>query len=730
MSRHTHSHPPVSVEGLECSANGVSVVIASSRSPAVTLQCLESLAAQSLDAARYEMILVVNGPQADDVTEYESFARSNPHLRLVIVRSPLAGASHAWNLGISSARMPWMTIVDDDDTVTPGYLEGLLTVAAPGVIPITGIDDVLEDGTVNHDNRLNEQIVPLRGRSVPPEDCFRGLTFNTAKLIPTDWARHIMYDEHLRSGQDIAFFGGLYARYDFRFAVVPERFHAVYLRALTDTSMSRRDMDFDFAVAERLGVVEMLDGYRRGAPAHKQELLATLQRSQAGFTRRYLDENPAERGHVTTTIRALGVATFPWEVLTSGAATTLVVSVCFPPYADPSATTVAKRIAQTGVVVDVLSCDMSAVRPIDPSLHMIADGWVDTVSEVMSNMPFSDWAGYRRFVTAGWKTLQRHRSWPYDSLYSRAMWPASHILAASIKVRRPGTRWVAEFSDPLSRDVRGDRRRGSLPRDDLVEELIHAASRVSGVELSPPATVFDLAELLPYALADEVVFTNENQQRYMLSYLPSGKLAEQVASRAVIRPHPVPSPELYHVVDAEGPTRPDVANLAYFGSFYENRSLSDLLHAISQAPGMVRSMLALDVFTTDQATIQRVVERNDLQGTVSIRPAVEYLEFLNLTTRYDCLVVEDAHTVDSHAANPYLPSKWSDYRGSGTPIWAFTEEGSTLSLAGTDYASRLGNPDEAARVLADVVTRFATHDASSAKLPGVGATQLGVGGRP
>lgn len=709
MPRHEPSHPPVLADGLDRKANGVSIVIASYRTPDLTLRCLESLATQTLDPARYEVILVVNGPQARDVSAYEAFAMSHPNIHLKIIRSPLADASHAWNLGISAARMPWMTILDDDDTVTPRYLEGLLSVAGPGVVPITRIDDVLEDGTVNHSNRINDQLVPLSGKTVPPEDCMAGLTFNTAKLIPVDWARHIGYDLRLKSGQDIAFFGGLYATYDFRFAIVPEPFEAVYLRALTDDSMSRREADFEFSVVERLAVIKSLDSYSLSAPEPRRRVLGSLQRSQASFTRRYLDDHPAERRRVNETIRAQQVRTFPWEILTSDTATTLAVSVCFPPYSDPSAVTVAKRIEQAGQIVDVLSCNMSAVRQVDESLGILAAGWVDTVREVTENMAFSEWDGYRSFVDEGWKALRDLPAWPYDRIYSRAMWPASHVLAAYIKTRRPNTHWVAEFSDPLSRDVHGSKRPGTLPVDDLVHDLVDAASDASGAELSIPESVFALAELLPYALADEIVFTNDNQLRYMVSYAPAA-LSDLIRAKAVVNPHPIPAEDLYSVVDAPGPPHPHKANLAYFGTFYENRSLTDLIEALQSLPDSERRMLALDVFTSDQDTIGRTVERKGLGDIVSVRPAVSYLEFLNLTTKYDCLIVEDASTSETHELNPYLPSKWSDYRGSGTPVWAFVEEGSTLSTSGPEHITRLGHPEEATSVLSGLIDRAAARN--------------------
>lgn len=712
---------PVPEDGLARSINGVSVVIASYRDPAETLQTLESLAAQTLDPARFEVIVVVNGPHAYDTGPYKQFAHLHPHLQLRVIRTPLAGACHALNLGIEAARMNWLTFVDDDDTVSPGFLEGLLTVAGPGVIPLTTIDDVAGDGTVSKDNRINRQVAPHAGTVVRVEDCPRGISFNASKLIPTDWARHIRYDTHLRSGQDIAFYGALYLVYDFEFAVVPEHLGAVYHRALSDTSQSRRDLTFTFAVDERLDVIESLDRRIARANPRKRPVVNSLLRAQTLFIRRFLDANPERRTDVITAIRQRELRAFPWDLITRDAATYLVTSVCFPPFADPSAITVAKRMIERGQVADVVCSDMGTVRKTDESLMQMVDGLVNHTEVIAPTVSFSDWRSVKRFSLEGWRRLENKLGgdWPYRDMYSRAMWPASHVIAGLIKTKRPGTHWIAEFSDPLSKDVQGGRRVGTIEDDELVESLMSAARHTTGVDLPEPESVFELAELLAFSLSDRLVFTNDTQFDYMLSYLP-GDLADAARRKATVSPHPILPPEFYHLSESDDPPHNGTVRLAYFGSFYANRSLTDVLTALTRLDYDERSRLELDVYTPNGDNLRRSIAEMSLFDVVSIQPTVDYLSFLNLTTKYDCLVVEDARTVGTHDRNPYLPSKWSDYRGSGTPVWALVESGSTLSALNPEYLSRLGSVDESVEILRDLLQaqpdRNASHLASASEV--------------
>ena len=82
-----------------------------------------------------------------------------------------------------------------------------------------------------------------------------------------------------------------------------------------------------------------------------------------------------------------------------------------------------------------------------------------------------------------------------------------------------------------------------------------------------------------------------------------------------------------------------------------------------------------------------------ISDLVTIGPYVAYLAFLGLTTRFDCLLVNDAITAGTHARNPFLPSKWADYRGSGTAVWGIVEPGSALSREPLDHISRVGDID-------------------------------------
>ncbi|WP_404389317.1 hypothetical protein [Humibacillus xanthopallidus] len=377
----------------------------------------------------------------------------------------------------------------------------------------------------------------------------------------------------------------------------------------------------------------------------------------------------------------------------------LVVSYCFPPYADTAAIVAAKRVAEHGEPVDVVFNAMDAIRSRDPGLVRLCDGLVRRWAAVPSRTAFSSWASIGDFQRLGLSEVARWEAeqGPYTSLYSRAQFAASHFLAAEVKLTRPGIVWDAEFSDPLSHDVKGGVRSSPAADDRSLRRLRHAIERAG---FRPPGgtNAFEWCEVAAFALADRVVFTNAHQRDFMLEACHDPDLAARVSQIAVVSPHPTPPAELYAVGKPELALDPAVRHLGYFGNFYANRGLSLVLDALGLLPASTRERLVLHVFTTDPDELDAETARRGLSGQVQARPFVGYLDFLALASRMDCLLVNDAVS-PAGGRNPFLPSKWSDYRGSGTPVWGIVEEGSALDAQPLDHRSPVGHLTAAGQIL-------------------------------
>lgn len=417
---------------------------------------------------------------------------------------------------------------------------------------------------------------------------------------------------------------------------------------------------------------------------------------------RHLRAHPEDRPRLVEEVEDRGLD-LDWSRLNAGAAQELALLYCFTPWSGTSGLVAARRIRARAAVVDVVTQQMDNIRSRDEASRAIAAPYVADQVVVPGDATFAQWDGIVRYVTATTDVIEEGAlaGRAHRSVYSRAMFPASHVAAARHKLRHPEVRWRAEFSDPLSKDVHGQDRPAVVRRGPLLAEL-RKGLRDLGVGAPDHLLLLPWVEHLAYALADEIVFTNENQRDYMLGYCPDPVLRERVAERSSVSHHPTLPPPFYRRETSTYDLDPDRVHVGYFGVFYATRGLTEVTDAFARLPGHVRARVQLHVFTTGPEEVAAGVAAAGLGDVVRVNGYRPFLEFLHLTTRFDVLLVNDA---DHEGINPYLPSKLSDYLGSGTDVWAISQPGSVLSRQDLPYRTSLHDVDAAVEVLTRIAAR-------------------------
>ncbi|WKN49397.1 glycosyltransferase [Nocardioides sp. Arc9.136] len=687
----------------------ISVVVATRGRPEIVGEALSSLAAQTLPADAFEVVVVVNGSSDGTYEAVEEVARQQTDMHVRVLRSERPGVAHARTVGLWAARGTHMTIVDDDDRVTPHYLEDLLAAVEPGIVPLAWLADVEPDAPDAPDfaNYYSDALTAAlaipgaaEGAPVPVVRLPQAISLNVGKLVPVSLARTVGYDFSLRGGSDFVFWTKAFAHEQFSFRVLPDR-RACYLRTKVPDSLSRQEPGYDFSITQRLACIGSLESIP-DSTGDVERLTRHMVRSQLVHAQRFLGRNPDQRTTVIEDVESRRLRRMFWSTVNEGAAQNLALLYCFTPWVGTAGIVAARRLRERGVLVDVVCKDLDEMRDRDTSLKVIADPWVARVAALGGPADFSSWGSVESWSGGVFAQLEE---WGTDhrSVYSRAMWVASHLVAAQYKLRNPSVPWTAEFSDPISRTIHGRRRPGRAREGALLEEL-RSGMRAAGFEPPGHHDTFEWAEVAAYALADEVLFTNENQLEYMLDYCPDPALAERVRAVATVRPHPTLPPRFYDLAEPDYVLDEGVVNLGYFGAFYPTRGLTEVTGALEGLPAHVRSRVRLHVFTQDPATIRSAVVDAGLADCVVVNPYVGFLEFLALTRRFDVLVVNDADSSEhGPGGNPYLPSKLSDYLGSGTPVWAIVEPGSVMSRRSLAHTTLLGDVAAAAEVVTGLV---------------------------
>lgn len=141
----------------------ISVIIPTYRPADYLWQCLDSLLRQTLAVSRFEIIVVLNGEQEPYRTQIEEYiTKTTTNIRLLTTET--AGVSRARNMGIDAAQGEYIAFIDDDDWVSPTYLEQLLSVATPDTVAISNTISV-DDATMQESPyRISECFQRYRGK--------------------------------------------------------------------------------------------------------------------------------------------------------------------------------------------------------------------------------------------------------------------------------------------------------------------------------------------------------------------------------------------------------------------------------------------------------------------------------------------------------------------------------------------------------------------------------------
>ncbi len=685
---------------------GVSVVLPTHRGATRIAATLESLARQALNPSRCEVVVVEHG--TDDGTRWlvASLARTHPRRRFRYVHLAEAGVAEALDHGIAAAAHTHVTFVEDGDVVPEGYLTALWKLRQDAAIAVGYV--AVGPGELEFDNDVVRALVPFAGRRIGVDQAPTAVVRDAAALLPTEYAGRHRFAAAPFAGFEVAPWFDVAVAEGLDLVVAPPDTQAVYHRTRRGRGAVGPD-DYAQEIEARAAVIARLapSARRADTPPGTRAARRAI-RAQVSAMNRFLTQFPQFHGPAVATLEDVGVEdVVPWDEFTRGRARRLAISYCFPPAADTSAMVAARRVAGYGACVDLVSHSMKRIAGRDASMGRLTRPHVDRRWTVNGPAAALSWdGGVKHFIDRGWEHITRENpdAWPYTSLYSRAMWPASHLLAALAHLEHPGMHWTAEMSDPLSINTTGQERDGDWDPDDPLVVRFRAAVAERGFAGPDSEAMAPWIETVAYALADEILFTNAVQRDFMLGRIADPPLREHAAGISVVAAHPRPPERFYREQPPlELPT--GVVNIGYFGNFYPNRGLGDLFTALNGFDR--RSRVRVHVFTNRPGDLSVQVTAHGLDDQVEVHPQLPYLEYLPQLRRFEVLLVNDADAVAYLGVNPYLPSKVSDYLGSGSDIWAMVEPGSPMDGLDLTFVSSRGDADSAAQTLAQIVDRHA-----------------------
>ena len=370
--------------------------------------------------------------------------------------------------------------------------------------------------------------------------------------------------------------------------------------------------------------------------------------------------------------------------------TELVISYYFPPSDNVSGIVMSRRIINSNSQVDVITTSDG---------ESFVDEYVKNRFVIDLTHPRNSPKAIFEFIDKGMDIIEKE----YETVVSRAWELSNHFLALVYKLKNPDTYWKAEFSDPVRNDIENKIKTNDKQRIDNEEFFSYVNQEIRKLGdfplLDNLSITFYTIEYLTYLFADEIIFTNANQMDIMLGQFPVD-LTDYVSEKATISPHPTLPQEYYHKSESEVDLDGDCVNIAYFGEwYYGKRHFESVFYALDSLNHKFKDKIRVYFFVSNEKLL------NDLKvsDNIIVKKTLDYLTFLNATTKFDILLVNDMSTKGNWPSNPYLPSKVSDYRGSGTDIWAITEKGSSLDLLDLRYKSDLYDYSTSVDVLVQIL---------------------------
>lgn len=172
-------------------------------------ECLHSLEMQTLSPTAYEVIIVLNGCNEPYYTEINKYIREHLANRNVhFIQTNQSGVSNARNIGLDIAKGDYVTFIDDDDFISPTYLEEMYSLA-DGTNLVCCYPYAFNDGNVSCQlpygiTEAYEYAIKHHCHTISSKvrKYFSGPCM---KLIPMSFIQERRFDIRFRNGEDSIF---------------------------------------------------------------------------------------------------------------------------------------------------------------------------------------------------------------------------------------------------------------------------------------------------------------------------------------------------------------------------------------------------------------------------------------------------------------------------------------------------------------------------------------------
>lgn len=115
----------------------VTIIIPTYKPKSYLWECLDAICNQTFSKKDFDVIVVLNGCDEPYRTQIEEYIGNHTDVNWSFVQLDQGGVSNARNYAIEHSRGEYIAFIDDDDVISPTYLEELYSCADIDTIPLS-----------------------------------------------------------------------------------------------------------------------------------------------------------------------------------------------------------------------------------------------------------------------------------------------------------------------------------------------------------------------------------------------------------------------------------------------------------------------------------------------------------------------------------------------------------------------------------------------------------------
>lgn len=234
----------------------ISIIVPTYKPQAYLWECLDSIYKQTFPKTDYELVLVLNGCNEPYNTQINEWFSNHSDLQVQYFQTDEGGVSNARNIALDNVNGEYVTFIDDDDLISPMYLEELYEKVNPNTVSVCypyafndgkiekqlpyGITDAYNYCIEHKCNKLTSMV-----RKYFSGPCM--------KLIPMSFIQDRRYDVRFKNGEDSLFMFLISDKIK-KFAFTSK--NAIYYRRYRDNSAYTRSKTKREIIANKTSLIK------------------------------------------------------------------------------------------------------------------------------------------------------------------------------------------------------------------------------------------------------------------------------------------------------------------------------------------------------------------------------------------------------------------------------------------------------------------------------------------